>query len=124
FSEALYSAVDRRAWISSEALFSAPDARAYFLFCGKKKVAKEKATPGYAVGCADSPALLEGPGGCGTRGCAPQTVLADYPRPFCAARRSTWGPQKASQLHRSHGTVAVCGQLWNSRKIAIGVRAP
>jgi len=44
-------------------LFSAPDARAYFLFDGKKKVAKEKATPGYAVGCADCPALLGSPGG-------------------------------------------------------------
>ena len=77
---------------------SAPDARAYFLFCGKKKVAKEKATPGYAVGCADSPALLEGPGGCATRPCGPQTVLADCPRPFSVARRSTWGPQKASLL--------------------------
>jgi hypothetical protein len=32
----------------SEALVSAPDARAYFLFDGKKKVAKEKATPGSA----------------------------------------------------------------------------
>ena len=43
--------------------FSAPDARAYFLLLRQKKVAKEKATPGYAVGCADSPALLGSPGG-------------------------------------------------------------
>ena len=82
---------------------SAPDARAYFLLLRQKKVAKEKATPGSAVGCADFPALLDGPGGCGTRlGCAkPQTVLADCPRPASAARRATWGPRKASQRHRS-----------------------
>ena len=34
----------------SELLVSAPDARAYFLLCGQKKVAKEKATPGSAPG--------------------------------------------------------------------------
>ncbi len=88
------SALDVQAALASEAPGSAPDARAYFLFCGKKKVAKEKATPGYAVGCADSPALLEGPGGCATRPYGPQTVLADFPRPFSVARRSTWGPRK------------------------------
>ena len=78
----------------TDALVSAPDARAYFLLLRQKKVAKEKATPGCAVGCADSPALLEGPGGCGTRGYAPQTVLADCPRPLSVARRSTRGPEK------------------------------
>ena len=88
-----YSPEQRRAGFS-DAEVSAPDARAYFLFDGKKKVAKEKATPGYAVGCADFPALLDGSGGCGTRGYAPQTVLADSPRPASVARRSTWGPEK------------------------------
>ncbi len=53
--------------------------RAYFLLLRQKKVAKEKATPGYAVGCADFPALLETGGGCGTRPCGPQTVLALFP---------------------------------------------
>ncbi len=47
----------------SDVYVSAPDARAYFLFDGKKKVAKEKATPGSASGCARSLALLAGPGG-------------------------------------------------------------
>ena len=89
---------------ASQPLVSAPDARAYFLFDGKKKVAKEKTTLGYAVGCADFPALLKGPGGCGTRGYAPQTVLADYPRPFSVARRSTWGPGEASQFHLLRST--------------------
>ena len=76
--------------------------RAYFLLLRQKKVAKggvyrcrrQKATPGYAVGYADSPALLETPGGCGTRGYAPQTVIAEGPRRFCVARRSTWGPER------------------------------
>jgi len=58
---------------------SALEARAYFLLLRQKKVAKEKATPGYAVGYADSPALLATGGGCGTRGYAPQTVLALFP---------------------------------------------
>jgi len=97
-----------------QALFSAPDARAYFLLLRQKKVAKEKATPGCAVGCADSPALLDGPGGCGTRGCAPQTVLADCPRPVCVARRSSWGPEHRPQL-------VCCGQ---PRKTAIFARRP
>jgi hypothetical protein len=46
----------------AEPLGSAPDARASFLLLRQKKGAKEKATPGYAVGDADSPALLGKPG--------------------------------------------------------------
>ena len=75
----------------AEPLGSAPDARASFLLLRQKKGAKEKATPGYAVGDADSPALLGKPGGCATRGYAPQTVLADFPRLACVARRVTGG---------------------------------
>jgi hypothetical protein len=56
-----------------------PCGRAYFLLLRQKKVAKEKATPGFAVGCADFPALLATGGGCGTRPCGPQTVLALFP---------------------------------------------
>ena len=67
-----------------------PCGRAYFLLLRQKKVAKEKATPGCAVGCANSPALLETGGGCGTR-----ATPSDSPRPFSAifsvARRSTRG---------------------------------
>jgi hypothetical protein len=84
-----------------------PCGRAYFLLLRQKKVAKEKATPGYAVGYADSPALLEGPGGCATRGYAPQTVLADCPRPFSVARRSTWGPRKPALCCRPCLTRAI-----------------
>jgi hypothetical protein len=68
------------------------EARAYFLLLRQKKVAKEKATPGYAVGYVDSPALLETGGGCGTR-----ATPSDSPRPFsagfCVARRFTRGPR-------------------------------
>ncbi|MBS1160513.1 MAG: hypothetical protein H6R15_2932 [Proteobacteria bacterium] len=78
-----------------------PCGRAYFFLLRQEKVAKKKVTPGYAVGCADSPALLEVPGGCGTRPFGPQTVLADFPRPFSVARRSTWGPGKASRRNDS-----------------------
>ena len=96
-SDAQVSAPDARA-LFSDALGSAVDRRAYFLLLRQNKVAKEKATPAYAVGYADSLALLEAPGGCGTRGCAPQTVLADCPRPFSAAQRFRWGPGTASQF--------------------------
>jgi hypothetical protein len=78
---------------SANGLGFPPCGRAYFLLLRQKIVAKEKATPGYAVGVANFPALLEAPGGCGTRGCAPQTVLAETPRPFSVARRSTRGPK-------------------------------
>ena len=57
----------------------------------QKKVAKEKATPGSAPGVARSLALLGRPGGCATRGCAPQTVLAESPRPACVAQRLSGG---------------------------------
>ena len=58
----------------------------------KKKVSKEEGDPGSSPGCARSPALLERPGGCGTRACGPQTVLAESPRPSCVARRLSRGP--------------------------------
>jgi len=60
----------------AEPLGSALGARAYFLLLRQKKVAKEKATPGCAVGYADFPARLAAGGGCGTRAYGPQTVLA------------------------------------------------
>ena len=69
-----------------------PCGRAYFLLLRQKKVAKEKATPGCAVGCANVPALLETGGGCGTR-----ATPSDSPRPlsatFSVARPSTLGPK-------------------------------
>ena len=90
-----------RTGVFAEPLGSAPDARASFLLLRQKKGAKEKATPGYAVGYADSPALLGKPGGCATRGCAPQTVLADCPRLASVARRCTRGYSKPSE-HTHH----------------------
>jgi hypothetical protein len=68
--------------------------RTYFLLLRQKKVAKEKATPGCAVGYANFPALLETGGGCGTR-----ATPSDSPRPYSAAfsvaRRFTRGPKNS-----------------------------
>ena len=75
----------------SEALGSALAARAYFLFDGKKKVAKEKATPGSASGYARSLALLGRPGGWLNSPSA-QTTPADCPRPTCVAQHLSRGP--------------------------------
>ena len=85
--------------VLDQPLRSAPDARADFLLLRQKKVAKEKANPRYAVGFADSPALLGKPGGCATRGEAPQTVLADDPRLASVARRCTRGSVKPSNSY-------------------------
>ena len=75
----------------SQTLLSALRA-SHFLLLRQKKVSKEKATPGCAVGFADFPALLETGGGCGTR-----ATPSNSPRPFSAgfsvARRSTRGPK-------------------------------
>ena len=95
----VFSGCDSVNWrFASITLGVPPCWRTYFLLLRQKKVAKEKATPGCAVGYANFPALLEEPGGCGTRGYAPQTVLAESPRPFSVARRATRGP-KNSQIH-------------------------
>ena len=59
----------------------------------QEKVAKKKATPGCAVGYANFPALLEGPGGLRNSPAA-QTTQADFPRPFSVARRFTRGPER------------------------------
>jgi hypothetical protein len=92
--ERLFFPACRRTAFASDALGSAPDARAYFFLCGQEKVAKKKATPRSAPGCARSLALLGAPGGCGTRPCGPQTVLADFPRHACVAQRLSGGPRK------------------------------
>jgi len=78
-----------------------PCGASHFLLLRQKKVSKEKATPGYAVGCADSPALLAAGGGCGTRGYAPQTVLALYP-PSAPLLGAPHGDPE-----RRHGTTAL-----------------
>jgi hypothetical protein len=85
-----------------------PGGRAYFLLLRQKKVAKEKATPGYAVGFANSPALLETGGGCGTR-----AAPSNSPRPlsavFSVARRSTRGPKNVA-CRSPVREVECCGQ--------------
>ena len=64
----------------TEALFFAPDARPTFFCLAKKKVGKEKARPLRRVSLREPfPALLGHGGGCGTRPCGAQTVLALFP---------------------------------------------
>ena len=84
---ALFGAVGR-----DQPLLSALRA-SYFLLLRQKKVSKEKATPAYAVGVADSPALLATGGRCGTRAFGPQTVLALFP-PAAALLGATDGDPK------------------------------
>ncbi len=90
----------------SQALGSALEARAYFLFDGKKKVAKEKATPGSAPlrgslrYSADRAACLNSP--------AAQTRQADCPRPACVAQRLPRGP-KNGVAQRILEKFACCG---------------
>ncbi len=96
--------------------------RAYFLLLRQKKVAKEKATPGYAVGCADFPALLATGGGtpgvlpydaahragrCGTRPFGPQTVLALFP-PAAALLGASHGGLKSVSAHAAEQFLARC----------------
>src|SRR6185369_8906625 len=73
--------------------------RAYFLLCGQKKVAKEKATPGSVPGYARFPALLEAPGGW-LNSPAAQTTPADSHRRFCVARHLSRGPEERPGLKR------------------------
>jgi hypothetical protein len=105
---------------AAERLYSALMA-GHFLLRRQKKVTKEKATPGFAVGCADFPALLAEPGtpgvlprdavhrsgrGCATRPCGAQTVLADFPRLVCVARRGTRGTPKTVSARPLTGAIA------------------
>ena len=88
---------------------SALEARAYFLLLRQKKVAKEKATPGYAVGVADCPALLAVGGGCGTRRCAAQTVLALFPPP-APLLGAAHGDPKGVRVSASGFLIKYCGR--------------
>src|SRR6185369_17224684 len=94
--------------------------RAYFLLLRQKKVAKEKATPGFAVGCADFPALLATGGGCGTRGYAPQTVLALFPPAAAllgAAHGDPRGNTKPGPKHHSHKLT--CNRITASNRVVL-----
>ena len=81
----------------------------HFLLLRQKKVSKEKATLGYAVGYADSPALLGTGGGCGTRGCAPQTVLALFP-PAPALLGASHGDPKGGMAQAIRDEMVCCGR--------------
>jgi hypothetical protein len=76
-----------------------PYGRAYFLLCGQKKVAKEKATPGSAPGYARFPALLGLLGGW-LNSPAAQTTPADGPQQPCVARHLPRGPVNRPMLNR------------------------
>ncbi len=77
----------------------------YFFLLRQEKVPKKKATPGCAVGYADSPALLESGGGCGTRRYAAQTVLALVP-PASALLGAPQGERENHpELKRSAGKI-------------------
>ncbi len=91
--------------MGAEAQGSPSDARAFFLLVAKRKKPKKMRPPRCAAGFADSPALLGKPGGCGTRGFAPQTVLADYPRPHSVARRRPKGANTERNLMRTEHAV-------------------
>ena len=88
-------------------------AAGYFLLFRQKKVTQEKATP-FRRPLRGFPALLAKPGGCATRPCGPQTVLADFPRLGCATRRwkrgTSWQtiPTLALPL-KGRGLVRGCG---------------
>jgi len=81
----------------------------HFLLLRQKKVSKEKATPRSAPGCARSLALLAAGGGCGTRGCAPQTVLALFP-PAAALLSASQGARKSVARPNTVRKTECCGQ--------------
>ncbi len=81
----------------------------HFLLLRQKKVSKEKATRGYAVGCADCPALLAAGGGCGTRGYAPQTVLALFP-PAAPLLGAAHGDHKSVADQAAGFFIEYCGR--------------
>ncbi len=83
--------------------------RAYFLLLRQKKVAKEKATPGFAPGYAGFPALLGAGGGCGTRAYGPQTVLALFP-PAPALLGAPHGGPTGVSAQTAAKKLACCGR--------------
>ena len=91
----------------SQPSVSALEARAYFLFDGKKKVAKEKATPGSAP----LRGSLRYSSGRAARMNSPsaQTMRADCPRPACVAQRLSRGPKGVSALSAIEKS-ACCGR--------------
>ena len=92
----------------SQALVSAPDARAYFLFDGKKKVAKEKATPGSAPlrGSFRYSALA----GAAELGAAPLKQSSPFSRQRLRCSAPLKGARKTSRHHRLAAFVACCGR--------------
>ena len=88
----------------------------HFLLLRQKKVSKEKATPRSAPGSARSLALLATGGGCGTRGYAPQTVLALFP-PAAALLSASQGDPKGGAGPSTTRKIHCCGQPEKRPKI-------
>jgi len=95
----------------SETPGSAPDARAYFLFAGKKKVAKEKATPGSASGCARFLALLVGPGGSHELACGSDNASRLPPARLCCS-----APPKGARKRLGSTELPLIALLWSTPK--------
>jgi len=70
--------------------------RAYFLLCGQKKVAKEKATPRSAPGKPGPLRYSTGRAAC-LNSPAAQTRQADFPRPACVAQHLSRGPKSVAR---------------------------
>ena len=92
----------------SQALVSAPDARAYFLFDGKKKVAKEKGTPGSAPlrGSLRYSALA----GAAELGATPLKQSSPFFRQPLRCSAPLKGARKTSRHHRLAAIEACCGR--------------
>ena len=74
-------------------------ARYFFLSC-QEEVPKKKARPLRRPAAPGALRCSVATGGCGTRGYAPQTVLALFPVAPCAARRRRGQPENRSSGHR------------------------
>ena len=92
----------------SQALVSAPDARAYFLFDGKKKGAKEKATPGSAPlrGSLRYSVLA----GAAELGATPLKQSSPFFRQPLRCSAPLKGARKTSRHHRLAAIEACCGR--------------
>ena len=86
--------------VVTETLGSAPDARAYFFLSCQEKVAKKKSRPPRRPAAPGALRCSVPTGRCGTRGCAPQTVLALIPVAPCAARRRRGQEENHTYINR------------------------
>jgi hypothetical protein len=110
---------DRRAFLFAEPLVSAVDRRAYFLSLRRKKVAKERATPTYAVGCADSSALLEGPGGSHELACGSNNA-SRHPPALLRCSTLQMGTRKGVTAETPEKKIDCCGRPEKTFNLYVG----